>query len=70
MALLFKFICRKYIFSIYILLLFKFFLKAIFPYSYIDMGKIREHTNQMREKCVELHKSGNGYKSTRLKMAI
>ena len=26
------------------------------------MGKIREHTNQTREKCVELHKSGNGYK--------
>ena len=25
------------------------------------MEKIREHTNQMREKCVELHKSGNGY---------
>ena len=27
------------------------------------MGKIREHTNKMREKCVELHKSGNGYKN-------
>ena len=35
---------------------------AIFPYLYINMGKIREHTTQMREKCVELHKSGNGYK--------
>ena len=27
----------------------------------INMGKIREHTNQMREKCVELHNSRNGY---------
>ena len=36
------------------------------------MGKIREHTNQMREKCVELHKSGMAIKknSLHLKMPI
>ena len=33
---------------------------------------MREHTSKIREKCVELHKSGNGYKiiATHLKMAI
>ena len=36
--------------------------QAIFPHSFINMGKIRENRNQMRENCVELHKSGNGYK--------
>ena len=30
------------------------------------MGKIRESINQMREKCVELHKSGDGYRGLRL----
>ena len=35
--------------------------EVIFPYSNIKMVKIREHTNQMREKCVELHNHKNGY---------
>ena len=31
----------------------------------------KEYTNQMRKKCVELHKTGNGYKkATHLKMLI
>ena len=36
------------------------------------MGKIQEHSIQKRQKCVDLHKSGNGYKkiAARLKMAI
>ena len=36
------------------------------------MGKIRGHTSQRREKCVELHKSGNGFKkiATCLEMLI
>lgn len=28
-----------------------------------DIRRTREHTNQIREKCVELHKLANGYKS-------
>ena len=27
------------------------------------MGKIRQHKNQVMERCVELHKSGNVYKN-------
>ena len=47
-------------------------MEAIFPYSYFNMGKMGEHTKEMREKCVELHKSGNGCKTiaTHLKMPI
>lgn len=36
------------------------------------MGKTREYSNDVRQKVVELHKSGNGYKkiAQRLKMPI
>ncbi len=36
------------------------------------MGKTKEHTIQVRQMCVDLHKSGNGYKkiATRLHLPI
>ena len=36
------------------------------------MGKTKEHTVQVRQMCVDLHKSGNGYKkiATRLHLPI
>ena len=36
------------------------------------MGKTKEHTVQLRQMCVDLHKSGNGYKkiATRLHLPI
>ena len=37
-----------------------------------NMGKTTEHTVQVRQMCVDLHKSGNGYKkiATRLHLPI
>ena len=37
-----------------------------------NMGKTKEHTVQVRQMCVDLHKSGNGYKkiATRLHLPI
>ena len=37
-----------------------------------NMGKTKEHTVQVRQMCVDLHRSGNGYKkiATRLHLPI
>ncbi|KAI4904473.1 hypothetical protein NFI96_015124 [Prochilodus magdalenae] len=46
-------------------------LTGVRPFLF-NMGKTKEHTIQVRQMCVDLHKSGNGYKkiATRLHLSI